>query len=83
MFPLVLPTPLSKKWGAKLAWTRKKKGQIPPTARESFAPAKWSGERSVSPIPAQGGSPQGAADRTPLPPQLQWAPTGLQLLHDT
>jgi hypothetical protein len=23
MFPLVLPTPLSKKWGAKLAWARK------------------------------------------------------------
>lgn len=24
MFPLVLPTPLSKKWGAKLAWARKR-----------------------------------------------------------
>lgn len=48
MFPLVLPTPLSKKWGAKLAWTRKKKGKIPQTPRESFAPAwHWSDPTSA------------------------------------
>lgn len=43
IFPLVLPTPLSKKWGAKLAWARKKIEHMghPETRRDNFAPA-WS-----------------------------------------
>lgn len=41
MFPLVLPTPLSKKCGAKLAWARKRTGRRTDTGKDSFTPA-WS-----------------------------------------
>lgn len=41
MFPLVLPSPLSKKCGAKLAWARKKT-RTNDTRRNNFASA-WLG----------------------------------------
>lgn len=42
MFPLVLPSPLSKKCGAKLAWARKKTptNGHPDTRRNNFASAR-------------------------------------------
>lgn len=72
MFPLVLPTPLSKKWGAKLAWARKRT-QENDTRKENFAPAHASGPRpghadAHLPIPSTPTASAGEPRRGSLPP---------------
>lgn len=58
-FPLVLPAPLSKKWGAKLAWTRKARG------RREFAPRPRSARRGTAGGPVSFGDPGS-------PPPTSW-----------
>lgn len=74
MFPFVLPGPLSKKWGAKLAWAKKKiehvdthtsEGQPRTSMVPSLAPVL--GRRALpSPSLAHGGTRLGSGKEGPF-----------------
>lgn len=55
MFPLVLPRPLSKKWGAKLAWAKKNIEQIDTHTFRGTTSHQHGPESS--PSPGQAGTP--------------------------